>query len=108
MSQKKVLVIGATGAMGKYLVPKLAACGYAVDAVALDDYDFNCNVNLIKAQAKDFSFRTQLLQNKYDGIVDFMTYPTSELVLFLPELLELTEHYIYLSSYRVYDGSDVP
>lgn len=108
MSQKKVLVIGATGAMGKYLVPKLAACGYAVDAVALDDYDFNCNVNLIKAQAKDFFFRTQLLQNKYDGIVDFMTYPTSELVLFLPELLELTEHYIYLSSYRVYDGSDVP
>jgi NAD(P)-dependent dehydrogenase (short-subunit alcohol dehydrogenase family) len=71
MCQKKVLVLGATGAMGKYLIPKLAAQGYKIDAVALDDYDFGCSVNLIKAQAKDFAFRTQLLQNKYDGIVDF-------------------------------------
>ena len=99
MSQKKVLVLGATGAMGKYLVPELAAKGYSVDAVSLDEYDFGCQVNLIKAQAKDFDFRTELLKNRYDGIVDFLTYPTSELVLFLPELLELTEHYIYLSSY---------
>ena len=108
MKPKKVLVLGATGAMGKYLVPELAAKGYSVDAVSLDEYDFGCQVNLIKAQAKDFNFRTELLKNRYDGIVDFLTYPTSELVLFLPELLESTEHYIYLSSYRVYDGSDVP
>ena len=96
MHQKKVLVLGATGAMGKYLVPKLAACNYAVDAVSLEEYDFGCQVNLIKAQAKDFDFRTKLLENKYDGIIDFLTYPTEELVLFLPELLESTDHYIYL------------
>ena len=36
MSAKKVLVIGATGAMGQYVVPELAALGYEVDAVALD------------------------------------------------------------------------
>ena len=108
MNLKKVLVLGASGAMGKYLVPKLAARGYQVDAVALDDYDFGCPVNQIKAQAKDFAFRTQLLKNNYDGIIDFLTYPSSELVLFLPELLESTEHYIYLSSYRVYDGCDIP
>lgn len=107
MYQKKVLVLGATGAMGKYLVPKLAACNYAVDAVSLEEYDFGCQVNLIKAQAKDFDFRTKLLENKYDGIIDFLTYPTDELVLFLPELLESTDHYIYLSSYRVYDNSAV-
>ena len=65
MCQKKVLVLGATGAMGKYLIPKLAAQGYQIDAVALDDYDFGCPVNLIKAQAKDFEFRTKLLQNRF-------------------------------------------
>ena len=37
MAQKKVLVLGATGAMGQYLVPKLAERGYAVDAVAMED-----------------------------------------------------------------------
>lgn len=35
---KKVLVLGATGAMGQYLVPVLAGMGYEVDAVALDLY----------------------------------------------------------------------
>lgn len=108
MNQKKVLVLGATGAMGKYLVPKLAALGYKVDAVALEEYDFGCKVNLIKAQAKDFEFRTELLKNKYDGIIDFLTYPTFELVLYLPELLESTDHYIYLSSYRVYNDTEIP
>jgi len=33
---KKVLVLGASGAMGQYLVPKLAERGYEVDAVALE------------------------------------------------------------------------
>ena len=34
---KKVLVLGGTGAMGVYLVPKLVERGYAVDVLSLDD-----------------------------------------------------------------------
>ena len=34
---KKVLVLGATGAMGRYLVPELVSLGYEVTGVALDD-----------------------------------------------------------------------
>ena len=45
MTQKRVLVLGATGTMGKYLVPILAEKGFLVDAVALDDACFqNPNV----------------------------------------------------------------
>ena len=33
---KKVLVIGATGAMGRHLVPELAKLGYQVTGVSLD------------------------------------------------------------------------
>ena len=36
---KKALVLGASGAMGRYVVPFLAEKGYAVDAVSLDAPD---------------------------------------------------------------------
>ena len=36
MSTPSVLIIGASGAMGRYLVPHLAGKGFNVDAVALD------------------------------------------------------------------------
>lgn len=109
MNRKKVLVLGATGAMGKYLVPRLADMGCAVDAVALDDFPVvHPNIRSIAANSKDLKFRTELLRNNYDGIVDFMIYSTSEIPLFLPEIADAAGHYIYLSSYRVYDGIEVP
>jgi len=37
---KKILVIGATGAMGIYLVPELLRKGYQVEALSLDDMTF--------------------------------------------------------------------
>ena len=36
MKQKKVLVLGATGAMARYMIPYLAENGYQVDGVALN------------------------------------------------------------------------
>ena len=37
--KKKILVIGATGAMGQYLVPALAEMDYEIDAISLDEKD---------------------------------------------------------------------
>lgn len=107
--QKKVLVLGATGAMGQYLVPLLAEAGYQVDAVSLDDNKSEYpNVDCIKANAKERDVLRRFLENGYDGIVDFLIYPTSELAGVLPLLLDCTEHYIYLSSYRIYDNKEHP
>ena len=51
---KKVLILGATGAMGQYLTPMLAELGYDVDAVSLDDMTSEKpNLRYIKANAKD-------------------------------------------------------
>ena len=109
MSKKKVLVLGATGAMGQYLVPKLAERDYLVDAVALDECPFkHPNVNVIAGNALDHNFRAELLKNNYDAIVDFMIYTTQNLLSYLPGIIPATGHYIYLSSYRIYDGCEVP
>ena len=104
---KKVLVLGASGAMGRYVVPLLAEKGYAVDAVALDAPDPSADpvgVTRIQGNAKEDAFLLPLLENHYDGIVDFLVYPTAELARKLPLMDSSTGHYIYLSSYRVYDG----
>ena len=106
---KKVLVLGSTGAMGKFLVPYLAEAGYAVDAVSLEEaHSPFPNVRDIKGDAKDKTFLKELLANRYDGIVDFMIYPTAYLSYRLPLMLANTGHYIYLSSYRVYDNKEHP
>lgn len=106
---KKILVLGATGAMAVYLIPELLKKGYTVDGVSLDDVKSdNENLRYIKANAKDIDFLKELLKENYDGIVDFMLYfsvdeykPYYE--LFMPN----TKHYVFLSTYRVYAG-DTP
>ena len=106
---KKVLVLGATGAMGQYLIPYLAEAGHTVDAVSLDETKSAWpNVKYIAANAKDKTVLKQLLAANYDGVVDFMIYTTSELPYYLPLFMDHTDHYIYLSSYRVYDNKELP
>ena len=84
---KTVLVLGASGAMGRYIVPQLAQMGYSVDAVSLDAPDPALDppgVRRIQGNAKDGAFLDSLLARNYDGIVDFMIYPTVELAMKLP------------------------
>ncbi|HHV95150.1 MAG TPA: NAD-dependent epimerase/dehydratase family protein [Clostridiaceae bacterium] len=105
-STKKVLVLGGTGAMGVYLVPELASMGYQVTVVSLDNVvSDNPLVTYIQANAKDNSFLHGLLQERYDAIVDFMIYQTKEFSEKYDMLLSSTNHYIFLSSYRVYSNS---
>ena len=102
-------MLGATGAMGRYLVPVLADRGYEIDAVALDTPEFDfLNVRCITGDAKDWGFLYELLQNRYDGIVDFLIYRTGECSMKLMCIPNQTDHYIYLSTYRIYDNKEIP
>ncbi len=107
---KRVLVLGATGAMGQHLVPILVKRGYTVDAIA----NFEPRVpfagaNFHKVEnAKDPEYLRELLSRGYDAIVDFLIYPTRELCWALPWMLRSTDQYIYFSSYRIYDNKEVP
>ncbi len=110
MNGKKVLVLGATGAMGVYLVPELISMGYEVDAVSLDDVESSVpRLRYIKTKnAKDLGFLSEILRNKYDAIVDFMIYLTPEFKERYRLFLESTDHYIYLSTYRIYANLEHP
>jgi len=106
----KILILGATGAMGKYLVPLLAESGYHVDAVALE----KCPTPhpeitpIVGNVLEDRDFRTKLLAEPYDAIIDFMIYNTSRAADLLPEMVRNTGHYVFLSSYRVYADVEHP
>lgn len=107
---KKVLVLGATGAMGRYLVPALSENGYSIDAISLDEApDSIDNVTYYKLNAKDDAVLEKILNNKkYDVIVDFMLYFETEFSKRYEMLLRNTKHYIFLSSYRVYADLERP
>lgn len=109
MNPKKVLILGAGGAMGQYLVPYLAEKGCKVDAVALNDINYeNPAVTWYKGNAKDWGFRNELLAKNYDAVIDFLVYPSREVPFYLPQMLDSTGHYVYISSGRIYDNLERP
>ncbi len=109
MLGKKILVLGGTGAMGIYTVPELLKKGYEVDVVTLDSVESdNEALSYITGDGKNLTFLKKLLCNKYNGIIDFLTYGTAEFKERYELLLSSTEHYIFLSSYRVYANEQIP
>ena len=64
---KRVLVIGATGAMGQHLVPLLSELGYETDALALDEPRQTFpNVRFHKANFKEKGVKDEFLSKNYD------------------------------------------
>ena len=105
---KKVLVLGATGAMGRYLVPELVKLGYAVTGVGLEEKAPWDGAAYVKGNAVDKKFLEKILAEKFDGIVNFMCYAAQPFKDYYEMFLENTEHYIFLSSCRVYDDKEQP
>lgn len=104
---KKVLVLGGTGAMGVPLVKKLSSLGFDVDVTSRKNRESACsNVHYIKGNAHNYSFLKELLQIRYDIIVDFMSYKTDEFKLYCNLLCESAKQYIFISSCRVYAECD--
>lgn len=104
---KKILVLGASGAMAHYLIPELLKMGYSVHGVSLDELESdNPNLTYEKANALDINYLTELLKQNFDGIVDFMVYnDVNKFVEYRDLFLKNTQHYLFFSSYRVYAES---
>lgn len=89
--------------MGVYLVPELVSLGYEVHVTSRrSHHDVGRSVHYIKGDAKDDAFLDELLEVGYSAIIDFMVYHTEEFENRMIRLLAKTDHYVFLSSYRVY------
>lgn len=105
----RVLVFGGTGAMGKYLVDLLAKRGDKVFVTSRQRITTdNDNVVYIQGNAHDRVFLESILFERYDAIIDFMVYKKEEFEQRYEKLLNSTNHYIFLSSCRVYSDSANP
>lgn len=102
---KKVLVIGGTGTMGRYLCPLLVQMGYAVDAIASEIKRDSNGVHYHLANAMDDRVLQSFLEKGYDAVVDFMWYDLAEYKIRYQSFLDMTDHYFAVSSYRVYADS---
>ncbi|MBR5947729.1 MAG: NAD(P)H-binding protein [Clostridia bacterium] len=107
---KTVLILGGTGAMGKYLVDILAKdSSWEVFVTSRSAREDCGSVKYIKGNARDREFMSGLFANaRFDVIVDFMNYGYDEFSLCHKELLSHTDHYVFLSSCRVYDDCAEP
>lgn len=104
----KVLVLGGTGVMGCSLVGLLSAKGNVVFVTSRNYHISTDNVFYWQCNARSDSFLHELKQYHFDAIIDFMGYKTDEFAKRVKILLDVTDHYIFLSSARVYAASNSP
>jgi len=106
---KKALLVGGTGAIGVYLQAELLLRGFIVDVTTRSSRrSTNSKLRYIKGDAHEVVFLNTVLDTgKYDVIVDFMVYSTTEFNTRAEGILSRCKHYIFLSSYRVYADASI-
>lgn len=104
----KVLVLGGTGAMGMHLVQMLANNEIETFVTSRKVQSSEKNIHYIQGNAHDMEFLLTVLPERWDAIVDFMVYSTSDFKDRVNVLLNATSQYIFLSSARVYADSEQP
>lgn len=105
----KVLVLGGTGAMGVHLVQLLSNNGHETIVTSRKYQHSEGKVHYVKGNAHEINFLQKVLREyRWDAIVDFMVYTTSNFKERVKLLLNATSQYVFLSSARVYADSDSP
>ena len=108
--RKRILLLGGTGTIGEALYPALLRRGFAVFITSRSAHASNeRKLVYLTGNAKDEAVLDELLSERFDAIVDFMIYTTESFAARAEKLLSHTDHYIFLSSYRVYgDNGGLP
>lgn len=93
--------------MGVYLVPELLDAGFEVLITSRSAHNSdNPRLRYFQGDARDTLFLREILSKTTpDAIVDFMLYSTAEFHARRDLLLGSTDHYLFISSYRVFANS---
>lgn len=103
----KILILGGTGALGEALVNELSKKDeYKVLVTSRKRHSSFKNIIYVQGNAKSTEFLTELVNDTYDCIVDFMLYTCQEFEDRLKMLLDSTHQYIFVSSSRVFSNHD--
>lgn len=103
----RVLMLGGTGAMGRPLAKILASRGAEVVITSRSRSGSDKKgMEYRLGDAHDIGFLKRLLKDFYDVIIDFMVYGEEEFSQRLEFLLTSCSQYVFLSSGRVYAGSE--
>ena len=102
------LLIAGAGTLGGPAYMELARLGWSVDVISLEEFaSVMPRLNFIKADATTESIREFLEGRRYDAIVDFLHVPEAEAQRCRIDLmLDHTDQFVFLSSYRTYTGRD--
>jgi nucleoside-diphosphate-sugar epimerase len=103
--------MGGTGAIGVYLVPELLKLDYEVHITTRkptrSDKDGQIFIHG-NARCPDF-IKEVVSTTRYDAVVDLMHYATDEFRSIYKAILARTEHYLFVSSCRVFaDSGKIP
>lgn len=106
----KVLILGGTGAMGKYVTELMSEKNNVEIYVTSRTVHDSCreNVHYILGNAKETTFIEKLLETYWDAIIDFMVYSVNEFSERIDGFLKATAQYVFVSSARVYAESEKP
>ena len=99
---KKVLLIGGTGAIGGYTLSELYRLGYSLDVITLDKAENSDRVTYHNFSASPDNVGKFLEGRFYDAIIDFMYYTHHSYLPVLAMLTAHTEQLVFVSSYRIY------
>lgn len=106
-TNRNILLLGGTGAMGVALTRILSAQGHNVYVTSRKKKESEDTIHYFQGNAHDITFITAVLKDKtWDAVVDFMSYSTREFEERLELFLDNTAQYVYISSARVYAESD--
>lgn len=104
----RILIFGGTGAMGNHLVDLFTDTDNEIVITTRVNRKSSQNIKYVTGNAKDDEFLKNILQERWDVIIDFMVYTTIDFKNRVDRLLNSTSQYVYLSSSRVYADSELP
>lgn len=101
----RILLLGGTGAIGGHLSELLVNCGSEVVVTTRKERKGREGISYVMGDAHDPLFLGEVLSKGWDAVIDFMLWSSCAFERVCSQLLSSCEHYIFLSSYRVFADS---